>query len=129
VLREAGGRIEAQVRSSDAFAHLGSDEFAVLLPQTEAALAVPLAQRILQAVRAAPFELAPGVMREVRVSVGIAGLAGGSTVSDRKALADQWLAEAEGALHGAKRRGGDCYEVSSAGVPSATGTPERPRPR
>lgn len=129
VLREAGARIEAQVRASDAFAHLGSDEFAVLLPQTEAALAVPLASRILNAFRAAPFEVTPQAVREVRVSIGIAGLAGGAAVSDRKALADQWLAAAAAALHGAKRRGGDCFEISSAGVTSATGTPGLPPAR
>ncbi len=39
--------IEAQVRSSDTFAHLGGDQFAVLLPGATAAQAVPLAERIL----------------------------------------------------------------------------------
>jgi len=129
VLREAGQRIESETRASDTFAHLGSDEFAVFLPQTEAALAVPLVRRILRAMRAARFELAPGVAREVSVSVGIAGIDGGMPALDRKAVADQLLAEAEGAAHRAKQRGGDCYELSSAAATSATETGARPRPR
>jgi diguanylate cyclase (GGDEF)-like protein len=119
-LLELGSRIESQVRSSDSTAHLGSDQFAVLLPLTSAALAVPLAERIHAAVHAAPFELAPGVVEAMSVSIGIASAAAGM-VDDGKAAADQWLAEAEGALHRAKRRGGDCYEISSAAGTSAAG--------
>jgi diguanylate cyclase (GGDEF)-like protein len=117
-LRELGSRIEAQVRSSDSTAHLGSDQFAVLLPWTSAVLAVPLAERIHAAVRAAPVELAPGVVAAMSVSIGIASAAG-AAAEHGKAAADQWLAEAEGALYRAKRRGGDCYEISSAAGTSA----------
>jgi len=120
VLRELGARLEAQMRSSDTFAHLGGGRFAVLLPGATAAQAVPLAERILAAVRAAPVEVSPGADEKIAVSIGIASARPG-VADDRKAAADQWLADAEVALHGAKRRGGDGYEINSAGGTSAAG--------
>lgn len=109
VLFEVGGIIEAQVRASDSFAHIGDDEFAVLLPATTPQLATRLAERILAAVRAAPIDTAPGRLAVVRVSIGIAGLDPAALVAgmDRKATADEWLSRAQAALHQAKRAGGD----------------------
>jgi diguanylate cyclase (GGDEF)-like protein len=120
VLRELAARLEAQMRSSDTFAHLGGDRFAALLPGATAAQAVPLAERILAAVRAAPVEVSPGTDEPIAVSIGIASVQPG-VAGDRKAAADQWLAAAEVALHGAKRRGGDGYEISFAAGTSAAG--------
>jgi diguanylate cyclase (GGDEF)-like protein len=114
-LREVGNRIEAQVRGSDSFAHLGDDEFGILLPGTTASEAVPLAARILAAMRAAPVEV--GVSYPLRVSIGLAGLDPAELPAslERKAVADQWLAETQAALHYAKRAGGDAYALGSAG--------------
>ena len=60
VLRELSARIESQVRASDAAAHLGSDAFAILLPGTTPQQALPLAGRVLAAVRAAPVHVGAG---------------------------------------------------------------------
>jgi len=109
-LQELAARIESQVRSSDAAARIGSDTFGVVLPATEAALAVPLAERILAAVRASPVETGDGRERELRVSIGIAGCRP-QAGQDRKMLADQLIADAVAALHRAKRAGGDRYEM------------------
>jgi diguanylate cyclase (GGDEF)-like protein len=125
-LREIVSRIEAQVRSSDSTAHLGGDQFAVLLPATSAALAVPLVERIQTAVRASPVEIAPGVVQSMSVSIGIAS-AGADAGGNGKAAADQWLADTEGAVYRAKQRGGDCYAFSFADATSAAGRSE-PRP-
>jgi len=121
VLQEIGARIEAQVRASDAFAHLGDDEFAVILPATPASLAAPLAERILAALRASPVLAEPPV--RLSVSIGIAGLEPTrlDTSTDRKAVGDQWLANARAALHEAKRAGGDGHALSSADAASAPG--------
>lgn len=127
-LREIVSRIESQVRSSDSTAHLGSDQFAVLLPATSAALAVPVVERIQSAVRASPIELAPGVAQAMSVSIGIAS-SSADAAGDGKAAADQWLAEAEGALHRAKLRGGDCYAFSFAAATSAPGRSAHPPPQ
>lgn len=121
-LLEAGQRIEAQVRGSDAFAHLGDDEFAVLLPATRAPGAVVLAERILAAMRGAPAAL-PATTFPLRVSIGIAEFEPARQPSslERKAAADGWLAEAQAALHQAKRAGGDGYALSGAAAASAPG--------
>jgi diguanylate cyclase (GGDEF)-like protein len=127
-LFEAGSRIEALTRASDTFAHLGDDEFALLLPATEARSAVALAERILAAMRASPVPVRPGGF-PLRVSIGLAGLeaAQRGQGAERKAVADQWLAAAHAAMHDAKRAGGDGYALSGAAVPSASGR-SAPRP-
>ena len=111
-LQELAARIESQVRASDAAARIGSDAFGVVLPATESSLAVPLAERILAAVRAAPVETGGGTARELRVSIGIAGCHP-QPGQDRKMLADQLVADAVAALHRAKQAGGDRYEMPS----------------
>ena len=114
VLLEVGSVIEAQVRASDSFAHIGDDEFAALLPATSPQSATRLAERILAAVRTAPIATAAGVPEVIRVSIGIAGLdpAAIAAAVDRKATADEWLSRAHAALHQAKRDGGDRYAAS-----------------
>jgi two-component system cell cycle response regulator len=121
-LLEAGARLEAQVRASDAFAHLGEDEFAVLLPDTDAARALPLVERLLAALRAAPVQAGTAIL-PLRASIGVAVLDGAELPAsfERKAIADQWLSEAHAGLHRAKRQGGDGHAVNSAGAASAPG--------
>jgi two-component system, cell cycle response regulator len=110
-LREIAGRIESQVRASDAAARLGSDEFGVVLPSTDGPAAVPLAERILAAVARSPIGLGGGIERGLTVSMGIASLAPAGS-EDRKALADQLVANAIAALHRAKERGGGGFEIA-----------------
>jgi diguanylate cyclase (GGDEF)-like protein len=111
-LREIAARIESQVRASDSAARLASDTFVVLMPATEARQAAPLAERILASVRSAPVDLGSGGAWDLRVSIGIAGCQPGPGI-DRKALADQLLAEAMATLHRAKQGGGDRYVIWS----------------
>jgi diguanylate cyclase (GGDEF)-like protein len=111
-LRELAARIESQVRASDSAARLASDTFVVLLPATDARKAAPLAERILAAVRSGPVETGPDETWDLRVSIGIADCLPRPGI-DRKALADQLLAEAMAALHRAKQAGGDRYEILS----------------
>jgi diguanylate cyclase (GGDEF)-like protein len=111
-LAELGSLLESQVRASDSFAHLGEDEFAVLLPGADAAGADRVAVRILEAVRS----VVPGGAARLQVSIGVAVLepapqpAGGQG-SERKAAVDEWLARAQAALHQAKRAGGNRHVV------------------
>lgn len=120
-LREIGARIEAQVRASDTFAHLGDDAFAILLPDTSAQAGRALVERILQAIRSAPVALSSRASDEARVSLGVAGFDPSSVPDgvDRKTIADQWLAEALLTLQRAKVAGGDRALFSSAGAASA----------
>ena len=123
VLREVGARLEGLVRASDTIAHLGGDQFAVLLPGTSAEQAVPLAERIHATMRDAPVEIAPGIAETISVSIGIASAQ--PAVEERKAAADQWLAEAEAALYRAKR-GGAGWAISPVAASSAAGKSARP---
>lgn len=127
VLREIGTRLEAQVRASDTLAHLGGDQFAVLMQGASALQAVPLAARIQSALRAAPVELAPTENATITVSIGIAEAQPGAA-EDRKAAADQWLADACAALYRAKRGGGDGYAVNSVAATSGSGRSAPPPP-
>lgn len=109
-LRDVAQRIESQVRTSDAAARFGGDEFAVLLPGTGLADARRLAERIQRAVRRAPVDTGNGVTRAVTLSIGMASLLPGDPDADLKALADQLLAEADAALYRAKAAGRDCID-------------------
>jgi diguanylate cyclase (GGDEF)-like protein len=113
LLLEVGNRIEAQARGSDAFAHLGDDAFGVLMPATTIDRSLPLIDRLLDTLRSTP--VVHGADRlEATVSLGLAELdpAGLPLGVDRKSVADQWLADAEAAMHRAKRAGGDGYAMS-----------------
>ena len=76
-------------RSGDRPYRTGGDEFAILLPHTDAAGAVTVAQRLSRLL----------VDQDVTVSMGVAGLRPGQT-------AEALRAEADAALYETKRRGG-----------------------
>jgi diguanylate cyclase (GGDEF)-like protein len=109
VLREIAGRIESQVRASDATARIGSDEFGVVLPSTDGQQAIPLAQRILAAMSRNPVGVGDGIELLLTVSIGIASFEPARD-ADRKALADHLVANAVAAMHRAKERGGGAFE-------------------
>jgi diguanylate cyclase (GGDEF)-like protein len=109
-LREIAARVESQIRASDSAARLASDTFVVLMPATDARQAAHLAERILAAVRSAPVDTGSGFAWDLRVSIGIADCRP-QPGNDRKAVADQLLAEATAVLHRAKQAGGDRYEI------------------
>ncbi len=113
-LLEVGSCIEAQVRASDSFAHLGDDEFAALLPATPPQCATRAGGTHPRRRAGSADRTAPGRLEVVRVSIGIAGLdpAAARGGDDRKATADEWLSRAQAALHQAKRAGGDRYVAS-----------------
>jgi two-component system, cell cycle response regulator len=112
-LHEVAGRIEGQLRASDAAAHVDADEFIVLLPDTRVESAIPLAERILDAVRSEPIPAGPGLLIPMSVSIGLASVTAGPD-SGQKSTSDHLLAKAESALHLAKTRGGNRYSLSDA---------------
>ena len=114
VLRELAQRIDAEVRTSDVAARFGGEEFVILLPNTTCADGHYLAERIRNAIAAAPFELPGGRHVPVTVSIGIAEFDPGAGDGDLKSLGDALIARADVALYAAKAAGRDRVAVEAA---------------
>lgn len=98
VLREFCRRSKQQLREIDLLGRLGGEEFAILLPYTEAADALLALERIRKAIAAQPFQFDDEVI-EVTISVGLTEL----RAEDQKI--DDWMARADEALYHAKEKG------------------------
>ena len=110
-LREAAQRVDAHIRGSDAAARFGGDEFVVLAPGISPEQAAALAERIRQAVCGTPLEISPGLVLNLTVSIGVAGINLARSDGDLKAAAERLLAEADAALYRAKQRGRNRVEL------------------
>lgn len=101
VLKEFADRLRQSVRSSDAVARCGGEEFWVILPDTNRLGGCQVASKILSTVRSRAFDKPPVSLR-VTVSVGVADnlLPGATDV-------DSLVNEADRALYSAKRAGKD----------------------
>jgi diguanylate cyclase (GGDEF)-like protein len=69
LLEQIGPRLQAELRESDTVARMGGDEFAVLLPDSSAAAAGRVAQKLLEALQ--PAFSVNGLTLEVTASIGI----------------------------------------------------------
>lgn len=107
LLAQVAQRFRGLLRQQDAVCRVGGDEFVVLLPGADAAVAAQVAQRLLQEV-ARPFTLRDGVTVQVGLSVGIALCPGDG--QDGAHL----LREADAALYRAKRAGKGCWRHAGA---------------
>jgi diguanylate cyclase (GGDEF)-like protein len=70
LLQQVGRRIEESLKTGELVAHLGEDEFAVLIPRGDAEYAQNVARRVLKAL-GTPFELS-GFTVDMCASIGIA---------------------------------------------------------
>ena len=103
-LRRVAEAMRGRFRSTDVLARLAGDEFAVLLPNTEANEAMSLAQALI--ARLAADEVSSW---GVSVSVGVAPFGEGLTGS-----AEDVMATADAAMYRAKQRGGAVAELADA---------------
>ena len=106
VLATFGERVRQNLRGSDLAGRIGGEEFLLVLPETDLAGATLLAERLCEAVRAAPVALPEGPLR-VTCSMGVA---------ERRALdrdGGVLLARADAALYEAKREGRDRVVVAA----------------
>ena len=100
VLREFAHRIGANIRGIDLACRYGGEEFVVVMPETDAAFAFTVAERLRKSVETTPIEIsrAPHSLT-ITISIGIAALEGeGDT-------AEALLRRADQALYSAKRNG------------------------
>ncbi|MES2756042.1 MAG: GGDEF domain-containing protein [Pseudomonadota bacterium] len=98
VLRAFTERVREFLRPGDVCARFGGEEFVVVLPRTTLEAALEVAERLRQGVAQAPLLETPKV--QVTVSIGVAALTPGQTVSDL-------LVAADAAVYVAKNAGRD----------------------
>jgi diguanylate cyclase (GGDEF)-like protein len=72
VLRNIADRLTKSLRPNDIVARYGGEEFIILLPETDAAGAASLAERVGCKVRETPVNIAQDIQPVVTVSIGIA---------------------------------------------------------
>jgi two-component system cell cycle response regulator len=100
VLREFSKRIGANIRGIDLACRYGGEEFVVVMPETDAAFAYAVAERLRKSIETTAIDItrAPGTI-PITVSIGIAASEGeGDT-------AEALLRRADQALYSAKRNG------------------------
>ena len=103
VLNEAARRLRIVARDCDTVARIGGDEFVLLMEDVStAADCLTLARRLVEAL-ARPFDVAD---RRVEIS-GSVGIVSYPDLGDREKL----IANADAAMHAAKRAGGNTYAL------------------
>lgn len=105
VLREITQRIESEIRATDVAARYGGEEFVMLLPDTDGASGVLLAERVRESVSAALFDIGDGRHVEVTASIGVATATPKREESDLKTAGEALIARADVALYRAKSGG------------------------
>ncbi|MCX7623346.1 MAG: diguanylate cyclase [Thermomicrobium sp.] len=110
VLQAVSDRLVRSLRPSDLIARYGGDEFAVVLADVDLPLAQEIAERLRQAVGAAPFEVR-GETVVLTISLGVAAYPRhGDTVETLLRAADE-------ALYRVKRSGGNAVGVAGEEAP------------
>jgi two-component system cell cycle response regulator len=100
VLREFAMRIRKSIRGIDLACRYGGEEFVIVMPETDMAVASLVAERIRRKVASEPFRIDQGAKSlDVTISIGLAALgANGDNAASLLKRADQ-------ALYRAKRDG------------------------
>ena len=100
VLREFALRIRKATRNIDLACRYGGEEFVIVMPETDMAVATAVAERLRRRIATEPFAIQKGARHlEVTISIGIAALSG---INDNAATI---LKRADQALYRAKRDG------------------------
>src|SRR5215813_4346700 len=100
VLREFATRVRKSIRGIDLACRYGGEEFVIVMPETDMAVAAVVAERIRRCIAGEPFAIQKGSGAiDVTISIGIAGLAQSNDT------AESVLKRADQALYRAKRDG------------------------
>ncbi|HEX8403890.1 MAG TPA: GGDEF domain-containing protein, partial [Duganella sp.] len=105
VLREVAMRIKNELRTSDAVARFGGEEFVVLLIDANLESAAFVAERIRSSVAGTLIALSPELQLSVTVSIGVACLNPADNEGDPVGIARNWIAQADALLYAAKEGG------------------------
>jgi diguanylate cyclase (GGDEF)-like protein len=112
VLRRVSAEISARKRSEDMLFRTGGEEFILLLPSTDAAQAVTLAEALRE--RLAQSDVLAG--ERITVSIGVAAHLPGESIA-------HWAGRADAALYQAKNQGRNCVVCASNTASDASGGP------
>jgi two-component system cell cycle response regulator len=99
VLREFAVRVRKSIRGIDLACRFGGEEFVIIMPETDMAVATIVAERLRRRIASEPFPISQGKALEVTVSAGIA------TLDAADDTAGTILKRADQALYRAKRDG------------------------
>jgi diguanylate cyclase (GGDEF)-like protein len=124
-LGEFATLVTGGARASDVAARYGGEEFAIVLPHTDGAMGVRVAERILAAVREFVFieDLVP---TRITVSAGVATYPADPEIDSMDAL----VRAADQALYWAKDAGKDCVVLhESRSNPDRSAAPRQSEPR
>lgn len=99
VLQRLGGLCREALREVDCIGRIGGEEFAVVLPLTDGARALEVAERLRRTVADTEVALERGLPLRFTLSIGV------TTLVDRGTNLDTLLGQADSALYEAKRTG------------------------
>ncbi len=122
VLRGIAKTLLAEARATDVVARYGGEEFAVVMPETDSAGALVIAERIRERVRRLSFDAGQGKL-SVTLSLGVAAFPGDA------AKKGDLVERADACLYHAKRHGRDRSVAASslrAAPPARLPGPVRP---
>lgn len=116
ILKELSALLLKRARAVDRVCRYGGEEFMVILPETDAAMAMQIAERLLAAVGCQPFDINGEKTISITVSIGVATYL--QQVDSLEAL----VKAADDALYAAKEGGRNRvtrYEATMAGKDSS----------
>ena len=112
VLKEVAAVLQKHLRSIDLLGRLGGEEFAIFLPNSEAAAAREVAERLRQAVQDGDLGAGCATGFPITISVGLFLLGHSDTLPDLSTC----LARADAALYAAKAAGRNCVALAPAAL-------------
>jgi len=110
VLREVARLLRVEARPNDLLGRLGGEEFAILMPESDATAGYQAVERLRRSIEDAHIEAAPGLQVRITASFGVVEL------SPAHSHPESWFAAADVLLYAAKRRGRNCCVAMSDDV-------------
>ena len=106
VLQGVAHAMSGAIRESDLLGRVGGEEFAVVLPQTDAHGAAIVARKLLEAVFGTPYAAPDGTTQHFTISLGLAFVAGPHAERvDPEVVSSRMYKAADKALYASKHGG------------------------